>query len=266
MAAMSQPIEDYAVIGDLHTAAVVGRDGSIDWLCLPHFDSGSCFARLLGTEDHGFWRIAPAGPEGTVTARRRRYRDGTLVLDTEMDTADGTVRITDCMPIREDHPQVVRLVQGVRGSVPIRAELSIRFDYGEAIPWVTRNDHLLTATAGPNAVALWTRAETHGENLRTVSEVTVQEGQQIPFVLTWYPSHQAPPRPQDPWYLVANTEEWWRTWSSACTYEGDYSDAVLRSLITLKALTYEPTGGIVAAATTSLPEALGATPPSPWSR
>jgi GH15 family glucan-1,4-alpha-glucosidase len=257
MAAMSQPIEDYAVIGDLHTAAVVGRDGSIDWLCLPHFASASCFARLLGTEDHGYWRIAPADPEGTVTATRRRYRDGTLVLDTEMDTADGTVRITDCMPIREDHPQVVRLVQGIRGTVRVRAELCIRFDYGEAIPWVTRNDHLLTATAGPNAVALWTRAETHGEHLRTVSEITVREGEQIPYVLTWYPSHQAPPRPQDPWYLVANTEEWWRTWSSACTYEGDYSDAVLRSLITLKALTYEPTGGIVAAATTSLPEALG---------
>ncbi|HUA96569.1 MAG TPA: glycoside hydrolase family 15 protein [Acidimicrobiales bacterium] len=254
---MSQPIEDYAMIGDLHTAAVVGRDGSIDWLCLPHFDSGACFGRLLGTGDHGYWRIAPAVPEGAVTARRRRYRDGSLVLDTEMDTAEGTIRITDCMPIREDHPQVVRLVQGIRGTVPVRMELCIRFDYGETIPWVTKNDHLLSATAGPNSVALWTRAETHGENLRTVSEVTVQEGEQIPYVLTWYPSHQSPPRPQDPWYLVANTEEWWRTWSSACSYKGDYSEAVLRSLVTLKGLTYEPTGGIVAAATTSLPEALG---------
>jgi GH15 family glucan-1,4-alpha-glucosidase len=257
MAAMSQPIEDYAMIGDLHTAAAVGRDGSIDWLCLPHFDSGACFGRLLGTDDHGYWSIAPAVPEGAVTARRRRYRDGSLVLDTEMDTAEGTIRITDCMPIREEHPQVVRLVQGIRGKVPVRMELCIRFDYGETIPWVTKSDHLLSATAGPNSVALWTRAETHGENLRTVSEVTVQEGEQIPYVLTWYPSHESPPRPQDPWYLVANTEEWWRTWSGACSYRGDYSEAVLRSLITLKGLTYEPTGGIVAAATTSLPEALG---------
>ncbi len=254
MAAVSLPIEDYALIGDLHTAAVVGRDGSIDWLCLPHFDSGACFARLLGTEDHGYWRITPVGP---VTASRRTYRDGTLVLDTELDTEQGTVRITDCMPIREDHPQVVRVVEGVRGTVPVRMEMAVRFDYGEAVPWVTRNDHLLTATAGPNAVALWTRAETHGERLRTVADLTVREGQQIPFVLTWYPSHQSPPRPQDPWYLVASTEEWWRAWASVCTYRGDYQEAVLRSLVTLKALTYEPTGGIVAAATTSLPEALG---------
>ncbi len=245
------------MIGDLHTAAIVGCNGSIDWLCLPHFDSAACFARLLGTDDHGYWSIAPSVPEGAVTARRRRYRDGSLVLDTEMDTAEGTVRITDCMPIREDYPQVVRLVEGIRGTVPVRMELCIRFDYGQTVPWVTRNDHLLTATAGPSSVALWTRVATRGENLRTVAEVTVHEGQQIPFVLTWYPSHQPPPRPQDPWYLVANTEEWWRTWSSACGYKGDYSDAVLRSLVTLKGLTYEPTGGIVAAATTSLPEALG---------
>jgi GH15 family glucan-1,4-alpha-glucosidase len=254
---MALPIEDYATIGDLHSVALVGRDGSIDWLCLPHFDSGACFARLLGNDDHGYWRIAPAGPEGTVTATRRSYRDGTLVLDTEFDTATGTVRVTDCMPIREVHPQVVRLVEGVRGTVDVRMELCVRFDYGEAIPWVTRSDHLLTATAGPDSVSLWTRAETHGENLRSVSQITVKEGQQVPFVLTWYPSHDRPPRPMDPWYAVANTEAWWRAWSGACTYRGDYSDAVLRSLITLKSLTYEPTGGIVAAATTSLPEAIG---------
>ena len=257
MATVPLPIEDYAMIGDLHTAAIVGRDGSIDWLCLPNFDSPACFARLLGNDDHGFWSIAPSGPQGTVTACRRSYREGTLVLDTELDTATGTVRITDCMPIREEHPQVVRLVEGVRGSVPIRMDLSIRFDYGQAIPWVTRSDHLLTATAGPSSLALWTRAETRGEELRTVAEVTVHEGQQIPFVLTWYPSHLTPPRPIDPWYVVSDTEAWWQAWSSACTYTGDYSDAVLRSLITLKGLTFEPTGGIVAAATTSLPEALG---------
>ncbi|HEX3947005.1 MAG TPA: glycoside hydrolase family 15 protein [Acidimicrobiales bacterium] len=257
MAVLPLPIEDYAVIGDLHTAAIVGRDGSIDWLCLPHFSSGACFARLLGTEDNGFWKIAPAGPEGTVTATRRSYRPGTLVLETEMDTADGTIRITDCMPIRETYPQVVRMVEGVRGTVPVRMDLSIRFDYGESIPWVSRSGPLLTATAGPDSVALWTRMDVHGEGLTSVSEVTIHEGQQLPYILTWFPSHEAPPRPSDPWFTIATTEAWWEAWSSTCTYQGDYADAVLRSLITLKALTYEPTGGIVAAATTSLPESLG---------
>ncbi|MGO9457277.1 MAG: glycoside hydrolase family 15 protein, partial [Acidimicrobiales bacterium] len=254
---MPLPIEEYALIGDLHTVALAGSDGSIDWLCLPHFDSSACFARLLGTDDNGFWRIAPAGPDGTVTATRRSYRPGTLVLDTEFDTAAGTVRVTDCMPIREEYPQVVRVVQGVRGSVPVRMELCVRFDYGDAIPWVTHHEHLLTATVGPDAVALWTRADTHGEGLRTVAEFTIDEGQQLPFLLTWYPSHEAPPRPVDPWFAVVHTEVFWRSWSETCTYEGEFSDAVLRSLITLKALTYEPTGGIVAAGTTSLPEALG---------
>jgi GH15 family glucan-1,4-alpha-glucosidase len=257
MSSMPLPIEDYAIIGDLHTAALVGRDGSIDWLCLPHFDSGACFAGLLGTDDHGFWRIAPAGPEGTITATRRSYRAGTLVLETEFDTATGTIRLTDCMPIREGHPQVVRIVEGVRGVVAVRAELAIRFDYGQSTPWVVKSDGLLTATSGPNAVALWTTAPTHGEGLRTVSEVTVAEGQTVSYLLTWYPSHQVPPRPSDPLYAAVSTEEWWCEWSSACTFRGDYADAVLRSLITLKALTYEPTGGIVAAPTTSLPEALG---------
>jgi GH15 family glucan-1,4-alpha-glucosidase len=251
---MPQRIEDYAVIGDLHTTALVGSDGSIDWLCLPHFDSGACFTRLLGTEDHGYWKIAPTG---TITATHRSYRDGSLVLDTEFETPEGKVRVTDCMPIREQYPQVVRLVEGLRGAVPMRMELCLRFGYGESIPWVTHDDHLLTATAGPDAVALWTRVDTHGENLRTVSEFTIGEGHQVPFVLTWYPSHEPPPSPMDPWYAVVNTEAWWESWSSACTYRGEYSEAVLRSLITLKALTYEPTGGIVAAATTSLPEALG---------
>jgi GH15 family glucan-1,4-alpha-glucosidase len=256
MAAMSLPIEDYAMIGDLHTAAIVGRDGSIDWLCLPHFDSGACFARMLGTDDHGYWKIAPTSP---VTETRRRYRDGTLVLETEMDCAEGTIRITDCMPIRETYPQVVRMVEGVRGTVPVRMDLSIRFDYGLSIPWVTRigANNLLTATAGPDSVALWTRAETHGEDLRTVSEFSIHEGQQVPYILTWFPSHEVPPHPTDPWFTIATTESWWRMWSAACTYQGEYADAVLRSLITLKALTYGPTGGIVAAATTSLPEALG---------
>ena len=257
MAAVGQRIEDYAVIGDLHTTALVGLDGSIDWLCLPHFDSGACFARLVGTDDNGYWRIAPAGAPGTLKATRRRYREDTLVLETEFETDDGVVRVVDCMPIREKHPQVVRIVQGVSGEVKVRMELCVRFDYGEVIPWATRHDSLLTLTAGPDSVALWTRAETRGEGMKTVADLTVREGQQIPFTLTWYPSHDPPPRPIDGWYAVASTDAWWKTWSSACTYEGAYKDAVLRSLITLKALTYEPTGGIVAAATTSLPEALG---------
>ncbi|MHB1963271.1 MAG: glycoside hydrolase family 15 protein [Acidimicrobiales bacterium] len=254
---MPLPIEDYAVIGDLHTAALVGRHGAIDWLCLPRFDSQACFARLLGTDDHGYWAISPAGPDGTVREVRRRYQPGTLVLETEMDTADGTVRITDCMPIREDHPQVVRLVEGVAGEVPMRMELSVRFDYGEAVPWVTRHDGLLTAIAGPDAVAVWSRAPMHGENLRTVAEWTAQPGQVMPFQLCWYASHQPPPVPTNPFYAVEITRACWEAWSSLCTFEGEYRDAVLRSLITLKALTYEPTGGIVAAATTSLPETVG---------
>ena len=250
-------IEDYAVIGDLHTMALVGIDGSIDWLCLPHFDSDPCFARLLGTEDNGFWRIAPAGPPGTVVATRRRYRGNSLVLETEMDTKDGTVRVIDCMPVREHRPQVVRIVEGVRGTVPVRMEMRIRFDFGYTIPWVTRDDHLLTARAGPNAVSLWTRAATHGEKMATAAEVEVREGERLTFTLTWYPSEEPPPHPIDANYVVAATEEWWESWICDSTYDGDYQDAVYRSLVTLKALTYQPTGGIVAAATTSLPETLG---------
>jgi len=257
MAAVSQRIEDYAVIGDLHTMALVGRDGSIDWLCLPHFDSSACFARLLGTEENGFWKIAPAGAPDSVVATRRRNRADTLVLETEMDTADGTIRVVDCMPIREQRPQVVRVVECTSGAVPVRMQLVVRFDYGGSVPWVTRHDHMLTATAGPNAVSLWTRAETRGEGMTTVSDFTLREGQQMTFALTWYPSHEAPPAPVDSNYAVAVTEAWWQAWSSSCSFEGSYKDAVLRSLITLKALTYEPTGGIVAAATASLPESLG---------
>jgi GH15 family glucan-1,4-alpha-glucosidase len=257
MAPVPQRIEDYAVIGDLHTMALVGRDGSIDWLCLPHFDSGACFARLLGSEDNGFWRIAPAGAPDSVIATRRRYRGDSLVLETEMDTKEGTIRIVDCMPIREKWPEVVRIVECVRGSVPVRMQMAVRFDYGDQIPWVTRHDHLLTATAGPNAVSLWTRAETQGEGMTTVSEFTLREGQRMPFALSWYPSHESPPAPIDASYAIAVTGAWWEMWSGSCRFEGPYKEAVLRSLITLKALTYQPTGGIVAAATTSLPEALG---------
>jgi GH15 family glucan-1,4-alpha-glucosidase len=251
---MTLPIEDYAVIGDLHTAAIVGRDGSIDWLCLPHFDSPSCFTRLLGGDEHGFWQLAPVGK---VTATRRCYREDSLVLETEFDTEDGTVRITDCMPLRDTHPHVVRLVEGVRGTVDMHMAFTLRFDYGEVVPWVTSTDGLMRMTAGPDAVALWHQVEPVNEDLHTVADFTVTEGQRFPFTLIWYPSHEEPPPPLDAFYAIALTDSFWREWSSQCTFEGKFRDAAVRSLITLKALTYEPTGGIVAAATTSLPEALG---------
>ena len=254
---MSQRIEDYAVIGDLHTAALVGIDGSIDWLCLPHFDSPSCFARLLGDEDHGFWKIAPAGGPSAILATRRWYRPDTLVVETEYDTATGTVRVTDCMPVREGHPHLVRSVEGVSGTVDMRMELAVRFDYGEVVPWVTSHDGLTRLTAGPDSVALWHRVDAVGKDMRTVADFTVTANQRYPFTLVWYPSHEEPPPPLDSYYAVHLTEAYWTEWATQCCYEGPYKDAVVRSLITLKALTYNPTGGIVAAATTSLPEALG---------
>ncbi len=247
-------IEDYGIIGDTHTAALVGRNGSIDWLCLPRFDSDACFAHLLGTEKHGYWRMAPATDDYEV---RRRYRGHTLVLETEFETAQGVAKVVDCMPIREGHPQVVRMVEAVRGEVAMRMELVIRFGYGSMVPWVRRADGLLCAIAGPNALALWTPIETRGEDMTTVAEFTVSATEHIPFVLTWYPSHQVPPRPVDAGYAVHDTQMWWEDWASTCTFEGEWREPVLRSLITLKALTYQPTGGIVAAATTSLPETLG---------
>jgi GH15 family glucan-1,4-alpha-glucosidase len=254
---MSQRIEDYAVIGDLHSAALVGIDGSIDWLCLPHFDSPSCFARLLGNEDHGFWRIAPAGGPSAILATRRWYRPNTLVVETEYDTVSGTVRVTDCMPVREGHPHLVRAVEGVSGTVDMRMELAVRFDYGEVVPWVTSQDGLTRLTAGPDSVALWHRVEAVGQDMRTVADFTVTANQRLPFTLVWHPSHEEPPAPLDSYYAVHLTEAYWTEWAAQCCYEGPYKDAVVRSLITLKALTYNPTGGIVAAATTSLPEALG---------
>jgi len=247
-------IEDYAVIGDTHTAALVGRDGSIDWLCLPRFDSGACFARLLGGDRNGFWRLAPVG---AVRSSSRRYRGDTMVLETELTTDSGVVRIVDCMPVRERFPEVVRVVEGVSGSVPMELELVIRFDYGSIVPWVSHADGLLSAVAGPDAVALWTPVELEGRDMATRASFTVHEGASIPFVLSWYPSHQRPPRPIDGRYAIAEAERWWSEWSSRCTYKGRWRDAVVRSLLTLKVLTYAPTGGIVAAVTTSLPEQLG---------
>ena len=251
---MGLPIESYAIIGDTHTAALVGANGSIDWLCLPRFDSAACFAGLLGDESNGRWRIAPAGE---VTRTARRYRDDTLVLETEFETAGGVVRLTDCMPIREEHPQVVRCVTGVSGQVDMRMDLTMRFDYGQVVPWVRRVESVLVAVAGPDGLALWTPVRTHGEDMSTVAEFTVLAGQNIPFVMTWFPSHDDPPRPVDARFAIEDTAAWWRHWTSACAFEGPWRPAVVRSLITLKALTYHETGGIVAAATTSLPETIG---------
>jgi GH15 family glucan-1,4-alpha-glucosidase len=251
---VSQRIEEYGIIGDLHTAAIVGSDGSIDWLCLPRFDSAACFARLLGDDDHGYWKLAPKGAHRIA---RRRYRGDSLVLESEFVTDEGTVRVVDCMPIRQQHPEVVRLVEGVRGRVSMEMHLTIRYGYGQIVPWVRRLDGTLTAIAGPDGMSLWTPVHTEGRDMSTVAEFTVSEGQQIPFSLSWFPANEEPPRPVDAVYAIEDTETWWHDWVSQCTYEGEYKEAVVRSLVTLKALTYQPTGGIVAAATTSLPETLG---------
>ncbi len=248
------PIEDYALIGDTHTAALVSRSGSIDWLCLPRFDSAACFAALLGDERQGRWLIAPAGP---VSAVRRGYQGDSLVLETEFHTPDGVVRLVDCMPPRQRDPDVARVVEGVRGRVPMRMELVIRFDYGSIVPWVRRQGGALHAIAGPDSVWLRTPVEVRGENFRTLAEFTVDEGERVPFTLTWHASHMPSPRRIDPIRAVDDTTGWWSEWASGITYKGGWRDAVIRSLLTLKALTYQPTGGIVAAPTTSLPEALG---------
>jgi GH15 family glucan-1,4-alpha-glucosidase len=251
---VSPRLEDYAIVGDFHTAALVGRNGSIDWLCLPRFDSGACFGALLGTSTHGRWQIAPVHEALEV---RRSYRGDTLVLETDMRTEHGLVTLVDCMPPRHDRSHVVRMVVGRSGEVPMRMDLVIRFDYGTSVPWVRRVDGDLLAIAGPDALRLCTPVETHGEGLTTVASFTVREGQRIPFVLTWYPSHEdVPPRirAED---AIEDTASWWRRWVGRCSHRGPWREAVVRSLITLEALTYRPTGGIVAAGTTSLPEKLG---------
>jgi GH15 family glucan-1,4-alpha-glucosidase len=247
-------IENYAVIGDTQTAALVGRDGSIDWLCFPRFDSGAIFAALLGTEQHGRWLLAPAAGVRSV---RRRYRGDTLVLETEFDTDEGTVRLIDFMPPRGEAPDVVRIVEGVRGRVRMGMELRLRFDYGHVVPWVYQEQGDLVAVAGPDAVWLRTPVPTEGRDLATYAEFSVGAGDRAPFSLTWHASHLPPPEPVDPAHELAATEGYWREWMSACTYDGEWREAVVRSLLTLKALTFGPTGGIVAAVTTSLPEQLG---------
>jgi GH15 family glucan-1,4-alpha-glucosidase len=251
---MALRIEDYALIGDCQTAALVGRDGSIDWLCLPRFDSDACFAALLGTPENGRWQIAPSAPHRSVG---RSYLGDTLVLETCFETEGGAARVIDFMPIRGVAPDVVRIVEGCGGRVEMRSELVIRFDYGSRIPWVQRADGGNVAVAGPHALRHHTPVETHGENLKTVADFTVEEGERVPFVLTWYPSYDPDPDPIDVEAALRDTLSWWQSWSERCTYDGIRRDLVVRSLITLKALTFMPSGGIAAAATTSLPELVG---------
>ncbi|MFJ8082218.1 glycoside hydrolase family 15 protein [Streptomyces sp. NPDC096205] len=258
---MSSLIEDYALLSDLETAAMLGRDGSVDWLCLPRFDSPACLAALLGTADNGFWRIAPRGTSGPCT--RRGYRRDTLVLDTEWETDSGSVRVTDFMPPRAQFPCLVRIVEGVTGTVTVRSELRLRFHQGRVVPW-TRSDaeRCQVAVAGPDAVWLGTDgpAADLGEDGTTVADFTVAAGRRLALTLAWTPSHRtgAPGAlcvPADT--ALKETRDFWRHWAAQCRYQGPWRDAVMRSLITLKALTYAPTGGIVAAPTTSLPERIG---------
>ena len=254
-AAMSSRIEDYAMIGDCQTAALVGIDGSVDWLCLPRFDSGACFAALLGTPEHGRWRVAPTDPSPRIS---RRYRGDTLILETEFETSEGAVTLIDFMPPRGTESDLVRMVVGRRGRVRMCMELILRFHYGASVPWVSRlGDGALRAIAGPDMVVLRTPVALRGEGKTTVGEFIVSEGETVSFVMTWGPSHLPPPTAVEPKVALAETEAFWCEWSERCTYEGEWREAVMRSLLTLKALTYRPTGGIVAAPTTSLPEEPG---------
>jgi GH15 family glucan-1,4-alpha-glucosidase len=251
---MAERIEDYGLIGDLQTVALVGRHGSIDWMCVPRFDSGAIFAALLGTAENGHWKL---NPRGEFRCPDRRYRGDTLVLETDLETKTGAVRLIDFMPPRGVAPDIVRIVEGLRGTVDMTMELTLRFDYGSIVPWVRNVEGALVGIAGPDAVTLRTPVELEGRDLRTYAEFTVSEGDRVPFVLTWYPSHRELPEPVDAEDALTDTEEYWTEWASACTMDGRWRDAVVRSLLTLKALTYGPTGGIVAAPTTSLPEAIG---------
>jgi GH15 family glucan-1,4-alpha-glucosidase len=251
---MSVPLEDYGLIGDLQTAALVSRDGSIDWLCFPRFDSGACFAALLGTPENGRWSIRPAG---RFHSPRRRYRGDSLILETEFETDEGAVRLIDFMPPRGRAPDVVRIVEGLRGRVEMELDLVVRFDYGQVVPWVRRVDGVRLAVAGPDALRIDTPVELEGRDFHTLGRFAVGPGDRAPFVLTWFPSHEPVPAPVDAEEALSGAEQHWQDWSEVCRQHGVWSEPVRRSLITLKALTYAPTGGIVAAPTTSLPEAIG---------
>jgi GH15 family glucan-1,4-alpha-glucosidase len=252
---MAGRIEDYALIGDCETAALVGRNGSIDWLCWPRFDSDACFAALLGTPANGRWIIAPRDERARIT---RRYRPNTLILETRFETADGAATLIDFMPLRDRQSDVIRLVVGERGAVAMRVELVIRFGFGAIVPWVTRlDDGGLRAIAGPDMLVLHTPVALHGEGLKTVGEFVITAGHRLPFILSYAPSHLEPPVPPNPAAALAATEKFWGEWGSRC-HAGDFwPEAITRSLLTLKALTYAPTGGIIAAPTTSLPEQFG---------
>ena len=251
---MPAPIEDYALIGDCETAALVARDGSIDWLCFPRFDSPACFAALLGGPEHGRWQIAPAVE---IQHIERRYRGATLILETDYHTDAGEARVIDFMPLRDEVADLIRIVEGRRGTVPMRMELIMRFDYGSIVPWLRRFERGITAIAGPDKQRLCTPVALENKNFRTFAEFNVTESERIAFDLTWFRSYQPHPVEKDCQQQLQSTERWWREWAGRCTYDGKWREPVVRSLITLKALTYHPTGGIVAAPTTSLPERLG---------
>lgn len=251
---MALRIEDYALLSDLASCALVGSDGSIDWLTFPRFDSGACFAALLGDERNGRWKLAPSGEVERV---ERKYRDSSLVLETVFHTAQGSVAVIDCMPPHDDRHDLVRVVEGRSGSVPMRMDLTIRFDYGSVVPWVRKAPGGIEAIGGPDALRLATSVELTGHELSTVAEFEVREGERVPFSLGCYTSTDRSPQPVDALTAIAETEAWWSNWASACTYEGDYRDEVMRSLVVLKGLTHEATGGLLAAATTSLPEEIG---------
>ena len=249
---MAERIEDYALVGDLQTAGLIGREGSVDWLCFPRFDSGSCFCALLGTHEHGHWGLSPV-EGGPATARR--YRPDTLILESEWETAGGRVRVIDFMPQRDRAPDIVRIVEGLDGTVEMTTELVIRFDYGSVVPWVRRiDDDTLVAVGGPDGLALRTPVDLEPDGMKHTANFRVHAGERVPFVLTWFPSHRRPPQPVDAERALEETEAHWLRWFESCAYQGGYREAVHISLAVLKALTYEPTGGIVAAPTTSLPE------------
>jgi GH15 family glucan-1,4-alpha-glucosidase len=247
-------IEDYALIGDCETAALVGLDGSIDWLCWPRFDSGACFAALLGGPEHGRWLIAPTDKAARVS---RRYSEGSLILITRFETATGIAELVDFMPPRDGMADVVRLVRGIIGRVDLHTEFILRFEYGAIVPWIEQSEGALLAIAGPDMVSLRTPVSLRGDDLTTIGEFTVSAGSTIPFVMSYGPSNQAPPRAIDPIAALQDTETFWREWSGRCAPTGEWTEAVTRSLIVLKGLTYAPSGGIVAAPTTSLPEQAG---------
>src|SRR5437016_7709189 len=243
MAKERTKIEDYAFLSDTQTGALVSRDGCVDWLCFPRFDSPACFASLLGTTENGHWRFFP---EEKVERTRRRYRGDTLILETEIETKEGAVRLIDFMPPRGENPDIIRIVEGLRGEVQMKMELIIRFEYGSIIPWVRKAHDGLEAIAGPDGLILRTPIETRGEDLTTVAEFTVKKGERLPFVLTWFASHSRPPKKVTPDHALRDTERYWKKWAKRCHRKTPWDDAVVRSLVVLKGLTYGPTGGIVA--------------------